>query len=84
MARARTTSRLGVSGTAEEPLPPVDLRGLLRPYENRWVALSLDWKEVVAAADTFSAAKAAADRARRPVRFMRVLPFDVAYAPTSQ
>lgn len=63
---------------------PTDLTRLLRPYENRWVALSLDWKEVVAADDTFAGAKAAADRTRRPVRFMRVLPFDVAYAPSSQ
>lgn len=62
----------------------VNLSRVLRPYENQWVALSLDWKEVVAAGETFSAAKAAADRTRRPVRFMRVLPFDVAYAPTSQ
>lgn len=72
-------------GDGQDEIPaPVDLSRLLRPYENQWVALSLDWKEVIAAGDTFSAAKAAADRTRRPVRFMRVLPFDVAYAPTSQ
>lgn len=71
-------------GQNDEIPQAIDLSGLLRPYENQWVALSLDWQEVVAAAESFSKTKAAADRTHKPVRFMRVLPFDAAYVPTSQ
>lgn len=68
-------------GTAEAT-GELDLTGLLRPYENQWVALSADASEVLGAGLTLGEAKRAAEKTRKPHHFLHVLPFDVSYAPT--
>lgn len=58
-----------------------DFRKLLKPFENQWVALTVDNKKVVSSGKTLMDASVKAKG--KEVVFMKVLPFDSAYAPTS-
>lgn len=58
-----------------------DFRKLLKPFENQWVALTVDNKKVVSSGKTLIDASVKAKG--KEVIFMKVLPFDSAYAPTS-
>lgn len=56
---------------------------ILKPYENKWVALSPDHKKVVSSGDTLSdTAKKIKKYHKDEVVFFRVLPFNASYAPT--
>ena len=59
-----------------------DLRRLLKPYENKWVALSLDYSRVLGAGDSLQEAKEKAERKGGKYLFLRLPPFDVSYVPT--
>lgn len=74
--------RTRVGQSQGDALAPLDLTRLLRPYENQWVALSVDASEVLGAGPTLGDAKRAAEKTRKPHHFLHVLPFDVSYAPT--
>ncbi len=54
---------------------------LLKPYANKWVALSPDHKKVVSSGDTLE--KTAAKTKDKDVVFMKVFPADALYVPTS-
>lgn len=59
-----------------------DLSKILKPHENKWVALSPDYERVVASGDTLkeTAAQVKPDE-REKVVFHKVLPFDALYIP---
>ena len=59
-----------------------DLRQLLKPYENKWVALSLDHSKVLGAGNTLHEAKKAAEKKGEKYVFLKTPPFDVSYVPT--
>ena len=64
-------------------LEPIDLTQELKPYENKWVALSLDHKRVLASGKSLREAKEKADKKGEKYLFLRVLPFDLSYVPAS-
>lgn len=68
---------------AENILKPknYDLRKLLKPFENKWVALTPDNKKVVASGNTLKEAASRIGEKDREVMFMKVLPFKPLYAP---
>jgi len=56
-----------------------DFRKILKPFENQWVALTADNKKVVSSGKTLIDVS---DKTKgKEVVYMKVLPFDVAYAP---
>ena len=59
-----------------------DLRKLLKAYENKWVALSLDYSKVLGAGESLQEAKEKAEKTREKYVFLKLPPFDVSYAPT--
>jgi hypothetical protein len=63
-------------------LKPIDLSQKLKPYENKWVALSLDHKEVLGAGDTLAEAEKEAQKKHKDYIFLKLPPFDVQYVPT--
>lgn len=67
----------------KQALKPIDLSKILLPYENQWVALSLDYKKVIGAGKTLAEAKKKADKKGKKYRFLKVPPFDVAYVPAN-
>lgn len=61
-----------------------DLNKILRPFENKWVALSPDETEVVSSGDTLSEAESKLnEKERHEVVFFKVIPFTVGVAPAS-
>ena len=55
---------------------------LLQPYENQWVALTQDYRRVVAHGNTLKETIATLNpHERETVIFHKVLPFNVSYAP---
>jgi hypothetical protein len=61
-----------------------DLTTILKPYENKWVALSADYTTVVASGETLKEAHAhAPEGERETVVFHKMLPFDALYIPTA-
>lgn len=59
-----------------------DLRTLLKPYENKWVALSLDHSKVLGAGDNLQEARKKAEKKGQRYTFLKLPPFDVRYIPT--
>lgn len=65
-------------------LKPVDLSKKLKPYENKWVALSFDYRKVFSSGKTLEETiKKLKKKSKEEVIFLKVLPFDMAYVPTS-
>lgn len=60
----------------------IDLSKILKPYENKWVALSLDYKKVLGAGDTLEEAEREAQKKSKEYIFLKLPPFDVQYVPT--
>ena len=58
-----------------------DLRKLLKPHENKWVALSLDRTKVLGAGNTLREAAEQADKKGEKSVFIKLPPFDVSYVP---
>lgn len=55
---------------------------LLRPYENKWVALSSNRKKVLSSGRTLESVREQLDiKKRKEAIFLKVLPFNVNYAP---
>lgn len=65
-----------------QTLKAVDLSKKLRPYDNKWVALSLDHKNVLGVGDTLEEAKRKAEKRAKKYIFLKLPPFDVAYVPS--
>jgi len=66
-----------------QTLKPIDLSKRLKPYENKWVALSLDHKKVLGAGKTLRETKREADKTGKKYLFLKVLPFDISYVPAN-
>lgn len=65
-------------------LKSIDLSKKLRAYENKWVALSLDYRQVFSSGKTLEEAiKNLKKKRKEEVIFMKVFPFDMAYVPTT-
>jgi hypothetical protein len=59
----------------------IDLNKILRPFEGKWVALSLDNKRVLGDGDTLKEAKAKAEKKSKEYIFIKLPPYDVSYVP---
>lgn len=68
----------------DKSLKPIDLTKKLLPYENKWVALSEDQREVLGAGQTLKEAKKAAEKRGKKYLFLKVLPFNTSFVPASQ
>lgn len=64
-----------------QSLRSIDLSEKLKPYENKWVALSLDHKKVLGAGNTLKEAKAKAEKKSKKFLFIKLPPFNVSYVP---
>ena len=64
-------------------LRSIDLSKKLRAYENKWVALSLDYRQVFSSGKTLEEAIKNLKKKKEEVIFMKVFPFDMAYVPTT-
>jgi hypothetical protein len=63
-------------------LKSVDLSENLRPFEGKWVALSLDHKKVLGVGETLKEAKEKAERKSKKYIFIKLPPFRVSYVPS--
>jgi hypothetical protein len=61
---------------------PIDLTEKLKPYNNKWVAFSLDHKKVFAAADTLQETKRKAEKQNKKYLLLKLPPFNVMYIPS--
>ncbi len=68
----------------QKTLEPIDLSKILLPFENKWVALSKDSKQVLGAGKTLKQAEKQAEKTRKRFFFLKVPPFDISYIPTSR
>lgn len=59
-----------------------DLRKLLKAYENKWVALSVDHSRVLGAGESLQGAKEKAEETGEKFVFLKLPPYDVSYVPT--
>ena len=68
----------------EQTIKSTNLSQILKDFENKWVALSKDKKKVITSGETLDEVleKINAED-RHKISVMRVLPFDVGYAPHS-
>ena len=63
-----------------EPIKAPNLGLITKAHENKWVAFSLDYKKLLAVAESLIALKKLVGQTKAVV--MHVLPADVGYAPT--
>lgn len=68
----------------QKSLKPIDLTKILLPYENKWVALSEDQKQVLGAGKTLKEAEKVAERKTKRYIFLKVPSFNQSYVPTSR
>jgi len=54
----------------------------LKPYEGKWVALSLDHKKVLGVGETLKEAKEKAEKKSKKYIFIKLPPFKVSYIPS--
>lgn len=62
---------------------PIDLSKKLKPYENQWVAVSLDHKKILGAGKTLKETEHQAKKTGKGYLFLKVLPFNISYVPTN-
>lgn len=65
-----------------EPVKAPNLSLITKAHENKWVAFSLDYKKILAAAESLIDVRKKVGHAK--AIFMRVLPANVGYAPTAR
>jgi len=58
-----------------------NLRLITKAHENKWVAISLDYQNLIAVAESLVSLRKKVGQAK--VVVMHVLPADVSYAPTA-
>jgi len=66
-----------------QTLKSINLSKKLKPYENKWVALSLDHKIILGAGNTLKEAKQKAEQKKRDYVFLKLPPFNTNYVPCS-
>ena len=68
----------------ETTIKAPDLNVILKPFENKWVALSPDETQVVSSGDTlFEAESKLNEKERHEAVFFKVIPFNVGIAPAA-
>ena len=67
---------------AKTILKPINLSEKLKPFEGKWVALSLDHKKVFGAGNTLKEAKKKAEKKSKEYIFLKLPPFGVNYIPS--
>ncbi len=67
----------------QKSLKPIDLSKKLLPYENKWVALSEDSKQILGAGRTLNEAKKQAEKKGRKYLFLKVPSFDTSFIPAN-
>ena len=59
----------------------IDLSKILKPYENKWVTLSLDHKKVLGAGNSLESAREKAEKKAEKFVFIKLPPFDLNFVP---
>lgn len=59
----------------------IDLSKKLLPYENKWVALSEDQKEILGSGNSLREAQREAEKSKKKFIFLKVPPFNISYVP---
>jgi len=59
----------------------IDLSKKLKPFENKWVALSRNHKRVLGVGDTLDQAKKKAEKKCKEYIFIKLPSFDISYIP---
>ncbi len=65
----------------EKIVKKIDFSKILKPYENKWVALSSDKKKVVVSGKTLDEVMKKTRQNSNKLLFTKVLPFNINYAP---
>jgi hypothetical protein len=65
----------------EDTLNLIDVSKILKPYENKWVALSLDHKKVLGVGNSLKSAKEKAEKKAKKYVFIKLPSFDVNFVP---
>ena len=65
-------------------MKPIDLSKKLLPYENKWVALSEDQKQVLGSGKTLKEAQKEAEKTNKKYLFLKVPPFNISYVPSGR
>lgn len=68
----------------QKNLKPIDLSKILLPFENKWVALSEDQKEVLGSGETLKEADKEAKKHKKKYLFLKVPPFNISYVPSTR
>ncbi|OGE64760.1 hypothetical protein A3I48_00010 [Candidatus Daviesbacteria bacterium RIFCSPLOWO2_02_FULL_36_7] len=68
----------------DKNLKPIDLTKKLLPYENKWVALSEDKREILGSGNTLKDAQKEAEKTNKKYLFLKVPPFNISYVPSTQ
>jgi len=61
----------------------INLSKILKPYENKWVALSLNHRRVLGAGDSLKSAREKAEKKAEKFVFIKLPPFGVNFVPFS-
>ena len=70
--------------TQETTIKAPNLNEILKPFENKWVALSSDETKVLSSGDTLSEAESKlSEKEKHEVVLFKVVPFTVGIAPTT-
>ena len=64
-------------------LKPIDFSKKLLPYENKWVALSEDQKEVLGSGNSLKEAEKEAEKQNKRYIFLKVPSFNISYVPAT-
>jgi hypothetical protein len=64
---------------AKKQMKNYDLRKILKPFEDKWVALTIDNKKVIASGNSLKEVSLKIEN--KEAVFMKVLPFRASYAP---
>lgn len=67
----------------KQTLKPIDLSRILLPYENKWVALSEDQKEILGSGNSLKEAEKQAEKNNKRYIFLKVPPFNISYVPAT-
>ena len=70
--------------TREMTVRAPNLNEILKPFENKWVALSADETKVLSSGDTLSEVESKLnEKEKHEAVFFKVIPFSVGVAPTA-
>ncbi len=68
----------------QKSLKPIDLSKILLPFENKWVALSENYKKILASGKTLKEVTKKVNKSGEKGILLKVPPFDVSFVPTTR